>query len=240
MVTSKNFAERQRESAMNSLKFLMGIDQNQIITLSTNVEQLMTDNLNLENQILEGEVNNHIDYQIADLEVETSELQVKYEKSQALPTLNTFFNHSQNNFSQDTKLFSGFGTWNPSTVWGLQLNVPIFSSFERRARTQQAQLDLESAEIELRKVEQQLIQDIKNAEVNYENALENYYTTQDLVELSESIYNKEQIKFDEGISTSMDLTNAEEQLYNAQNQYIQSLLDVIQSKTALFQALGKY
>ena len=60
------------------------------------------------------------------------------------------------------------------------------------------------------------------------------------MELSNKILNKEQIKFKEGYSTSMDLTMVEEQLYRAQNQYIQSAFDVIQSKSALYQALGQY
>ena len=76
--------------------------------------------------------------------------------------------------------------------------------------------------------------------MDYEVAIQNYEAAKDLVDLSDSIYNKEQIKFTEGMTTSMNLTTAEEQLYQAQNQYIQSIFNVVQSKAALYQAMGKF
>lgn len=237
---SRNFASRQRISALNSLKFIMGIDQDKSIELTNDLDDLMLDNLGLLKENLQAEIEQHIDYQIADLQVETSDLQVKYQKTMALPTLSTFLSHSENWSTNEVALFKDFGNHFASTIWGIKLNVPIFSSFERRAKTQQAQMDLEAAELERAKTEQKLIQDIRNAEAAYQNAIENYYVSEDLVELSESILQKEQVKFTEGISTSMDLTNAEEQLYGAQNQYIQAAFDVMQSKTALYQALGQY
>lgn len=238
--TSKNYANRQQESALNSLKFLMGIDQSESLILTSTLDDFMADNLNLLQEDLQTQIEDHIDYQIASHQVKTGELQVKYQKSMALPTLSTFLSHSENWSTNEAALFKNFGNHFASTIWGIQLKIPIFSSFERRSRTQQAQIDLEIAEVERQKTEQKLIQDLKNAEVAYQNAMENYYTAQELVELSNKILNKEQIKFKEGYSTSMDLTMVEEQLYRAQNQYIQSAFDVIQSKSALYQALGQY
>ena len=237
---SKNFAQRQRQSALNSLKFIMGVDQDARLVLTNNLDDLMMDHLALLRDDLKAEIDKHIDYQIANHQVLTSELQVKYQKTMALPSLSTYLSHSENWSTNEAALFKDFGNHFASTIWGIKLNVPIFSSFERRAKTQQAQIDLEIAEVERKKTEQKLIQDVRNAEVAYDNAIESYYTSKDLVDLSSKILEKEQIKFNEGISSSMDLTNAEEQLYRAQNQYIQAAFDVMQSKTALYQALGQY
>ena len=237
---SKNFAQRQRQSALNSLKFIMGIDQDTHLVLTNNLDDLMVDHLALLRDDLKAEIDKHIDYQIANHQVLTSELQVKYQKTMALPSLSTYLSHSENWSTNEAALFKDFGNHFASTIWGIKLNVPIFSSFERRAKTQQAQIDLEMAEVERKKTEQKLIQDVRNAEVAYDNAIESYYTSKELVDLSSKILEKEQIKFNEGISSSMDLTNAEEQLYRAQNQYIQAAFDVMQSKTALYQALGQY
>ena len=237
---SKNFAQRQRQSALNSLKFIMGVDQDARLVLTNNLDDLMVDHLALLRDDLKAEIDKHIDYQIANHQVLTSELQVKYQKTMALPSLSTYLSHSENWSTNEAALFKDFGNHFASTIWGIKLNVPIFSSFERRAKTQQAQIDLEMAEVERKKTEQKLIQDVRNAEVAYDNAIESYYTSKELVNLSSKILEKEQIKFNEGISSSMDLTNAEEQLYRAQNQYIQAAFDVMQSKTALYQALGQY
>lgn len=240
LMTSKNYAQRQRQSALNSLKFIMGVDQDARLVLTNNLDDLMMDHLALLRDDLKAEIDKHIEYKIANHQVKTSELQVKYQKTMALPSLSTYLSHSENWSTNEAALFKDFGNHFASTIWGLKLNVPIFSSFERRAKTQQAQIDLEMAEVERKKTEQKLIQDVRNAEVAYDNAIESYYTSKELVNLSSKILEKEQIKFNEGISSSMDLTNAEEQLFRAQNQYIQAAFDVMQSKTALYQALGQY
>lgn len=240
LLASKNFAQRQRQSALNSLKFIMGVDQDTHLVLTNNLDDLMVDHLALLRDDLKAEIDKHIDYKIANHQVLTNELQVKYQKTMALPSLSTYLSHSENWSTNEAALFKDFGNHFASTIWGLKLNVPIFSSFERRAKTQQAQIDLEMAEVERKKTEQKLIQDVRNAEVAYDNAIESYYTSKELVNLSSKILEKEQIKFNEGISSSMDLTNAEEQLFRAQNQYIQAAFDVMQSKTALYQALGQY
>ena len=70
--------------------------------------------------------------------------------------------------------------------------------------------------------------------------MDNLRTAEQLVELSQSIYDKEKIKFFEGLSTSTELATAENQLYQSENQYIQSILQVVAAKTSLNQALGNY
>lgn len=237
--TSINFAKSQEKKAENTLKYIMGIPQSQDIILTGTIDELMKDYLILLSKDAQG-IEDHIDYQIADHQVHINELQVKYEKSKALPSLSTFLSHSQNNFSQESSIFQGFDKWNPTTVWGLKLTVPIFSSLERSSKTQQAKITLEQSKLDREKKQQELIQNIDNAQMDYEVAIQNYEAAKDLVDLSDSIYNKEQIKFTEGMTTSMNLTTAEEQLYQAQNQYIQSIFNVVQSKAALYQAMGKF
>lgn len=238
--TTRNVAKRQKESAINSLKFLMGVPQDEKINLSTTLDDLMQENLNLMSNDLTSDVKNHIDYRIANHQILTSELQVKLQKSQALPTLSTYLSYTKNSYTDKSDLFSGFKTWFPTTIWGVSLNIPIFSSLSRTAQTQQAKLDLENAKINKEEVEEELVQNLKNAQLAYESAMESYYTSKDLVALSQKIYDKENIKFTEGLTTSTDLTTSETQLYDSQSQYIQAIFDVIQSKTALYQALGKY
>ncbi|MBV7440264.1 TolC family protein [Weeksellaceae bacterium TAE3-ERU29] len=238
--SSINFAKSQEKKAENTLKYIMGIPQSQEIVLTGTLDDLMQDYLILLSKENAQKIEEHIDYQIADHQVHINELQVKYEKSKALPSLSTFLSHSQNNFSKEEALFKGFDQWNPTTVWGLKLTVPIFSSLERSAKTQQAKITLEQSKLDRDKKQQELIQNMENAQSDYQVAIQNYDAAKQLVDLSQSIYDKEQIKFTEGMTTSMNLTTAEEQLYQAQNQYIQSIFNVVQSKSALYQAMGKY
>ena len=51
--------------------------------------------------------------------------------------------------------------------------------------------------------------------------------------LARKIEQKNQIKFSEGISSSFELSQAQTQLYNAQKEYIEAMLDVLNKHIAL-------
>ena len=64
------------------------------------------------------------------------------------------------------------------------------------------------------------------------------YTAKQNLALAERIEKKQEVKFFEGISTSFDLTNAQNQLYTMQQNYLQVMLDVIAAKASLDKALN--
>jgi outer membrane protein len=64
-------------------------------------------------------------------------------------------------------------------------------------------------------------------------------TAKEGLKLAESIERKENIKFKEGISGSFELNNAQIQLYGKQQEFLQSIFDLISKKAALENALGR-
>ena len=73
----------------------------------------------------------------------------------------------------------------------------------------------------------------------YEYSIEQYATSKSNLNLAERIEKKQQVKFKEGISTSFEFTEAQRQLYTAQQNYLQSMIDVINKKTALDKLINK-
>ena len=74
---------------------------------------------------------------------------VKFEKSKALPSLNAFVNYSTFANNDNNIFFENNGNWFDSSLFGVSLNLPIFSSLERSARTQQAKINLMQSQITL-------------------------------------------------------------------------------------------
>ena len=70
--------------------------------------------------------------------------------------------------------------------------------------------------------------------------MDQFQTSSKNLVLAESIANKEQIKFFEGLSTSINLTNVQNQLFSSQQDYIQSILEIIQTKVELENALNLF
>lgn len=233
-----NNVQRMKTLAYQMLNIAMGIDVYHNTILTDNLETLTQENISL--SLLETDVNveNTIDFQIAENDKTTKELLLKLERSKALPTLNAFLNGGYNGFSDEFTFFDKDQQWFGSSLFGVSLNIPIFSSGMRSASTQRAQINLEKAETDLTDTEQTIRFQIASAKSDYQFAIEDYDNKKQNLELAERIENKNQTKFFEGISSSFELRQAQTQLYTAQQEFLQAMLDVINTKASLETALN--
>ncbi|WP_339881276.1 TolC family protein [Polaribacter vadi] len=230
--------QRMEEIAYQMLNLALGSSINTTLILTDTLESLATENIQLGLISEPFNVNNHIDFRIAENNREGSLLNVKLEKSKYLPTLSAFVNYGTQAFSDSFSFFDGDQRWFESSLLGVSLNVPIFSSFSRKSKVSQAKLELETADIRLEETKQRLSLQAQKAQNDYQFSIENYQTAKKNVGLAERIEKKQRIKFFEGISSSFDLLQAQNQLYSQQQSYIQSMLDLISTKAALENALN--
>jgi outer membrane protein TolC len=91
----------------------------------------------------------------------------------------------------------------------------------------------------LKETEQKLKLQFEKSKSDYEYSIEQLSTSKSNLNLAERIEGKQEIKFKEGLSSSFDLTKAQEQLYDAQQKYLQSLLDVINKRASLEKLTNK-
>ena len=110
---------------------------------------------------------------------------------------------------------------------GVSLDIPIFSSFKRSASTQKARLNLEKSNEDLDGTANKVKLEINIATSDYEFAVEDYEIKKNALDLSKNIATKNEIKFFEGLTTSFDLSQAQRQLYIAQQDYLQSMLNIL-------------
>ncbi|NQY00400.1 MAG: TolC family protein [Flavobacteriaceae bacterium] len=230
---------RLKAIAYQMLNLTMGNDIDVKLTLTDTLDSLTRSNIDLRLISESFNLNNHIDYRIAENDRESKRLLMQLEKSRALPTLNALINYGTQMNSNSTSLldFSGQRGFNYSLL-GVSLNVPLFSSLARSSRTQRAKINLDIADIQLKETEERLSLEAKMARSDYQLSIENYQTAKKNLDLAEKIEKKQRIKFVEGISSSFDLTQAQNQLYSQQQTFIQSMLDVIAKKAALENALN--
>lgn len=231
--------KRQKTIANDMLKLVLGIDLQNDLSLTDKLDVLTQNNVDLVMLKEEFNVNNNIDYQIGQNLLTSKELLLKLEKSKALPSLGAAVNFGYNSFGNEFTFFNQDQKWYNYSNVGVSLNVPIFSSFGRSSRTQQAKIALEQSKTELTQTEQQLKLQFEKAKSDYEFSLEQLTTSKSNLNLAERIENKNQIKFKEGLASSFDLTKAQEQLYSAQQTYLQTMLDVINKRATLEKLLNK-
>ena len=78
----------------------------------------------------------------------------------------------------------------------------------------------------------------EKAKSDYEFSIEEYTTSKNNLRLAERIEKKQEIKFGEGLSSSFEFSEAQRQLYSAQQNYLQSMVNIINKKAALASVLN--
>lgn len=230
--TQINYAKRSTVLAENVLKLLLGIEISESFTLSNDLNTLSTRHL-LENEDDAADYSNNIDIRLAENNVTTEGLLYRLERAKALPSFSAFINGMYMGNSDDFTFTNREQKWFGASAFGLRVSVPIFSSLGRTAGSQKAKLSKLQAETQLIETKAQVFVEWQNAQNNFSLAKENFTSSQDNVALAERIEQKNTIKFFEGLVGSFELRQAQLQLYQAQQNLIQSMRQVILDKINL-------
>jgi len=231
-------AKRVLELSNQLFNITLGIDLEVPVVLTESLDVLIEKSIRMEILSAELDLARNIDYKIAHNLTEQRRLEYKLEKSKYLPTLNAFVNYGTAAYSSNFNFFNGNQQWFQSSVLGVSLKVPIFSSFDRKAKTQRAAIALDKAKTDLESAIQQAKLATETAKNDYQFAVNKYENAKSNLALAERIENKNQVKFFEGLSSSFDLRQAQLQLYTAQQEFLQSMLDVINNKAELERILN--
>ncbi|WP_290790026.1 TolC family protein [Altibacter sp.] len=231
--TQLSNVQRTAAIAKQMFNIALGIDVAAQVSFEDTLDSLAENNVQLSFLDASLQVTQNVDYKIAYNLTEQRSLELKLEKSRALPSLSAFVNYGTAANSNDFTFFDREQRWFQSSIFGVNMNIPIFSSGMRTAKTQRAKIALDQAETQLTETVQRIQLAVNSAKSNYQFAIENYKNSKINLSLAERIEGKNQVKFTEGLASSFDLRQAQTQLYTAQQQYIQAMLEVINSKAAL-------
>jgi len=235
--TQLNNTVRQLAIAYDMLKLTLGIPIDSKLEVTDNLEDVTMQyyDLNLLTQDIQAEKN--IDFRIAEDQTNLARTEVKLEKSKALPRLSAYINYGTAGASNSFTFFDDEQRYFEQSIVGVSLSVPIISSGMRAARTAQKELAYRKSLEDLEQTRNQVKLEIASARNDYQFALDNFATQEKNLALSERIENKNSIKFFEGIASSFELSEAQTQLYQAQQDYLQAMYEVIANKAALEKTL---
>ena len=233
LISAKNYNLRLKGLANAMFNLTIGVDTNATVVLSDSMEDLIALSEIKNTSINKNSVENTIDFKIARNDLKSKELLLKLEKSKALPTINAFVNGTYSGNSNNFDFLDQSQKWYGASMFGLNMSIPLFSSLGRSALTQKAKINLEKSERDLNNLRQQILVKIKSAENDLSFAKQDLVNKKQGLDLAKRIEQKNQIKFFEGLASSFELSQAQTQLYTAQQQYIQAMLYVLNKHIAL-------
>ncbi|MEJ2596609.1 MAG: TolC family protein [bacterium] len=235
---SRVYFENQQNIAHAYLKFYLGLSDLDSLILVDDMQSLV--DLQRSSELIASEFNfaDNVDYASLEKQKQIRFMQIKLEKTEYMPTLLATLN-LQTNAQRETWDFFEGGKWYPSSAFGVNLTVPIWSSGERRARVKQAEIAFEQMEI----MEDQLITSLKlqyqTAATEYYNAYLVFLNKEKARKVAEKIFNTTSIKFREGMASSLDILNTQNQYLEAERNYIDAALALLKAGEELERLLTK-
>lgn len=221
------------------LKLLLGIELDDKIVLNDDIESIIVKSIDPDLANTDFNVEENIDYKIALNAKKGSETLLRLEKVKALPRISAFISGAYNGYNESFKITDPKQNWYGSSQLGLNMSFPVFSSFQRRASTQRAKIEIEKSENVLDETKKNLNLEVEKTRSDYNYAINNFNSVKQNVILAESIEKKNEIKFKEGIASSFELRQAQNQLYSIQNEYLEATLKLIENKINLEILLNK-
>ena len=230
--------DHQATNSINILKFVIGFPQDSSLTLSNSLTDFNAENVSLDQfQISPSQM---LDYQIVDENRKLSLLTLKMNKVSAIPSVSGFFSHQQTALRNEFNLLSADKPWYPSTFWGININIPIFTSGESLAVTKQSELAFKKSENLLLSVEQGLKQQLSQLYTEYNLALYALENDKENLILSQKILSNTLTRFKEGLKSGLEVAQAQNQEISAQNQLLQSHFNLLLAKLKLDKLMNKH
>ena len=230
---SLDYATKIEKTTLNLFKLIIGYDIEKEITLLDNLSGLTLKSFDLNESSENFEIEKNIDYQLSLNNKKSQRTLYRLEQAKALPTLRAFLKGGYDGNNESFRFFKPNQKWYGYSFVGVTMSVPIFSSLRKSAKTQQAKIEFEKSKLDLSESKKRILIEFENAESEYQYALNSYNNAIENLKLAEKIERKNQIKFLEGLVSALELRQAQIQLYSIQNELLQSMLEVINKKTAL-------
>ncbi len=230
---SRIFLKNQRGIAYAFLKFYLGLSDNDSIVLTDNMESLIEERQNSLLLSKTFKYSRNADYISLNKQKELTLLQVSLAKSAYMPTLAARLNYQTQAQRNTWDFFSKEGKWYQSAGLGITLDVPILSSGQRKAKVTQAKIAFEQVRLSEKQLITSLNLQYQAAKNEYLNAYRVYKNKDKARRIAEKIYTKTSIKFKEGMSSSLDILNTQNQYLNAENDYIKASLALLKASEVL-------
>jgi outer membrane protein len=224
-------AERQIELSYNLLRRQLGVDVESGIKLTDNLDGILLQ-IDFEATLAEQfDMKENIDYQMMNTRQLMSKKQIELEKMNYLPTISGFYNRTQKILKPDFDM-------TPPNLVGLQMNLPIFSSGSRKSRLDQARINYETVRNEMALLTDQLLIQEKQYRFNLRSGLEQYKSQKENVEVSLRVYNSINLKYQQGLVSSLDLTTANNNYLQAESSYVNALIQLLNAQLELDKLLN--
>ena len=224
-----NANKRSTQLAINALKVLLNVPVETQLTLTTQLNDLLSAEAIVALLGKDFVLENNLSYQTLAKNVELAKTNVHMAGWAYGPTIGVGYQYSQKDY------FGGKAGFNmtPPNALSVQVSMPLWSSGKRAAGVVEKKIALEEARNTFEETTDNL--GIQNEQLRYnlQNAYETYTNEQENISVTQRVFDNTSLKFQQGVASNLDLVNASNDLITAQSSYVQAVLTLVNAQVEL-------
>lgn len=220
-----------------ALKFAMAIEQKDSLELADTLSIDL-----VKKDLLEMGNFNYADrkeVQLLNIVKDLQGLELKRNKLSFVPTLATYWSYSRNALRTSFSFLDFELPWYKTSVWGINMSVPLFDGGQKMQRIKQANMNLQKTTNTLENLQRAIDLQLKSSTVLFKNALLNLDVQERNLNLAEKVYSTTKKKYEQGLGSSFELLQTQTEVESAQSNYIQALYEAVNARIAYTKAIGK-
>jgi outer membrane protein len=225
--------KKTQENQLNLLKLILGISLEDELILTTSIDDFIADNIIFSSSIDSFSEDQNIDVKISQNLFDTKRIEYRLEKSKQLPKLSGFISGTYTGYNNEFDFTSKAQNWFGSSVFGVKFELPLTNANKLNVSSQKAKIAMDQAATNLEEQKEKTRAEVQQKLNDYQLAVQSLSVNEKNMRLSMSIEEKNSIKFFEGLVTSFELRQAQLQLLDSQQKYLNSVLEIISVKTEL-------
>ena len=226
-------AIKTRDNQINLLKLVLGININDELVLVTSLDDFIGNNVVFANSFEDFDTGKNVDIKISQNMFDTKRIEYKLEKSKQLPKISGFVSGTYTGYNNEFNFTDKSQSWFGSSVVGVNLEIPLFNANRMNVSSQKAKIAMEQARANLEEQEEKTQAEVIQKLNDYQLANKSLSVNEQNMNLAISIEDKNSIKFFEGLVSSFELRQAQIQLLDSQQKYLNSVIELISIKTEL-------
>jgi outer membrane protein len=211
----------QYNQQLDYFKYLIGLPVETKLVISTSISESSSPSKYAESEFLQ-----RADIHLYDQLIQAKEVEIKSIDAEKLPTISSYFKYNrQAQFHNTSSAFDNNYWFNNSTV-GFSVSVSLFDGNKRKNRLRFAQTESKQLRLQSQQQQQKAETEFKTAKEALNNNRVQYRINTQNLALAEKVFASRKSLYTEGVSTLLELLDAEKELTQARNLHSQSMIDV--------------
>jgi outer membrane protein len=237
LVTNRDNVQRSLILGYQMLKFQMGMPIEQELTLTDKLADVDIEGQTAQNTVDTAFYHNRIEYKLLETNITLNQLDAKSKKANFQPTV-AFVAGLANSFQENQFKYLYAHNYYNSFI-GLNINIPIYTGGQHINQLKQSQINVYKAQNDLHNATNGFKLQASAAQITFTNGLQSLNNQKRSRELAQEVLRVSKIKYAQGVGSSIEVTQAQTELENADNQYIQALYNALVSKVDLDKAYAR-